>query len=84
MDRGKVTGMVVLYKAEDVNGHVLRLAVDCVEDWFTEGFSIPVDDFIDRLCDDYLNAEGYDIEQYDSPAVRKIMREARQAKREMA
>jgi hypothetical protein len=54
-----------------------------MDDWFPDD-QIPTEDFIDRLCDNYLQAEGFDIESYDCPAVRKLMRHARQAKRELA
>lgn len=75
--------MRLLVNADDVNAHLLVLAVNCVEDWFPEG-PIPLDDYVDRLCHDYLNAEGFDIENLDTPAVRKIMRAAREAQRQMA
>lgn len=77
------TNMRVLVQANDVDAHLLTLVVSCVEDWFPDG---PLDtgDFIDRLCDNYLNAEGYDVESLMCPAANKIMRKARETKREMA
>lgn len=74
--------MKILVNANDVTDHMLVLVVNTVE-WFMDG-PMPTDDFIDRLCKDYLNGEGWDIEDLDTPAVRKIMRHARQAKRDFA
>lgn len=74
----------VLFAAQDVTDHMLVLVVNCVEDRFPpDAGPMPVEDFIDRLCDDYLNGEGWDIEKLDSPAVRKIMRHARRTRQEM-
>ncbi len=72
-----------LEKAQDVTEHMLVLVVNTVEDRFTEG-PIDTDEFIDRLCDSYLIAEGWDIKDLNTPAVRKIMRHARDVQREMA
>jgi hypothetical protein len=69
----------VLTKAEDVDDHLLVLAANCVEDWFADEPGVPTEDFVDRYSTDYLNDEGWDIENYDCPAVRKIMRHARSA-----
>lgn len=63
----------VLVSAEDVTADILR-AVDEALDWF-DGEPLSTEAFIDRLCDTY--ADGWDIESYDNPAVRKIMRHAR-------
>lgn len=75
--------MKVLVRAADVTDHILVHVGSCVDDWFPDG-PLPEDDFIDRLCRGYGNGEGWDIENLDTPAVRKIMRHARQARREMA
>lgn len=73
----------LLVKAEDVTDHMLVLAGNCVEDWFTPERSMSEDEFIDRFCAGYLYPEGWDIENLDTPAVRKIMRSARRARREL-
>jgi hypothetical protein len=75
--------MIALSKAEDVTDHILVLVANCVEDWYPDDRSMPQDDFIDRLCDSYGNEEGWDIEDLDTPAVRKIMRHARSVRREL-
>lgn len=72
----------LLVKAEDVTDHILVLVANVVEDRYPEG-PIPEDAFIDWLCDDYAYADGWDIENLNTPAVRKIMRHARQVQREM-
>lgn len=76
----------VITNANDVSDHLLVLVANCVEDWFppeNDG-GLPTEGFIDRLCDYYLNPEGVDMESYDSPASRKIMRHARRVRSEMA
>lgn len=75
--------MKVLTKAESVTAHMLVLVVNCVEDWFPPGQPMREDELIDRLCDDYLNPENWEIEKLDTPAVRKIMRHARRTRTEM-
>lgn len=70
--------------AQDVNAHILVLVANCVEDWFPDDRPMPTDEFIDRLCEHYGFPEGWDIEKLDTPAVRKIMRHARQTRAEMA
>lgn len=76
--------LAILYDADDVTDKVLRDAEETV-DWFDDEPSMPTTDFIDRMCQGggYL-ADGtpYDIEELDSPAVRKIMRHARQVRRD--
>jgi hypothetical protein len=80
-----MTALRIIYGAHEVSDHMLTLVVNCVEDWFpADRGRINTEDFIDRLCENYGNADGWDIEQLDTPAVRKIMRHARTAQREMA
>jgi hypothetical protein len=76
-----MTSYRVLSAAHEVDDHVLVLVTNCVEDRFPPDEAMPTDEFIDRLCESY--AEGWDIEQLDTPAVRKIMRHARAIRREM-
>lgn len=74
--------MRLIHTADDVTEHLLALVVDAAEGW-PDGEPMPEEDFIDRLCGTYLNRAGVDIEQLDTPATRKIMRCARQVRREM-
>jgi hypothetical protein len=69
-----------LVTAEDVTDEILGAVAQAVE-WFEGEATMPVEDFIDRLCGTY--AEGWDIEQLDTPAVRKIMKHARKVRREL-
>jgi hypothetical protein len=74
-----VSELHVLETEADVTADILAAVEECV-DWFDEERSMPVEAFIDRLCDAY--GAGWDIESYDNAAVRKIMRKARQIRRE--
>jgi hypothetical protein len=69
----------ILSQAQDVNDHFLRLAVDCVESWFSYEPRIPIEDFVDRFAVEYLNPEGWDIESYYCPATNKLLKHARAA-----
>lgn len=75
--------MLILDRADDVTDDMLVSVTECVEDYFAEG-QINTEDFIDRLCHNYAYAEDWDIEKYDCPAARKIMRHARQVRRGIA
>ena len=68
----------VLHEAADVDDEVLASVVDCL-DFFDDRRLLPVEEFIDCLCNTY--ADGWDIESYDCPAVGKIMRYARAMRR---
>jgi hypothetical protein len=70
----------VLEIEADVTPDILASVEECV-DWFDDERTMPTEAFVDRLCSAYSN--GWDIESYDNPAVRKIMRRARQIRREM-
>lgn len=71
----------ILETEADVTDDILASVDECV-DWFDDERTMPTEEFIDRLCDSY--GAGWDIESYDNPAVRKIMRRARQIRRERA
>lgn len=82
----------ILTTAEDVTEEILR-QVESTVDWFPEGEPMPVDDFLDRLCRSSSSLEfnletgkeewvGWDIDNLDNPAVRKIMRHARAFRKE--
>jgi hypothetical protein len=75
--------LTVITSAEEVTDRVLELVAECVEGWFPPGQAggMPEDEFIDRLCHNYLNAEGLEIENLDTPAVRRIMNHARRVRR---
>jgi len=72
--------ILILREAEDVTKAILESVRECVE-WFDDEPTMVTEDFIDRLCDSY-GGDDFDIENYDNPAVRKIMREARAIRRE--
>lgn len=65
--------------ADDVDAEVLAAVEEAVE-WFMDR-PLNTDEFLDRLCDS-PGTTGWDIEQVDTPAVRKIMRHARAIKRD--
>lgn len=71
--------MKVLETEDDVTPTILASVEDCV-DWFDDEPTMPLEEFLDRLCGTYAN--GWDIESLDNPAVRKIMRHARKIRRE--
>jgi hypothetical protein len=68
--------MVILQSANSVTAVVLANAEYVVDGWYPEG-PIDWDDFIDRL----VAGTDYDIEDMDSPAVRKIQRHIREYRR---
>lgn len=70
----------IIREVEDITADV-ELAIQETVEWFVDG-PMPTEDFIDRLCKDY--GDGWDIEELDTPAVRKIMRIARSIKNEAA
>lgn len=75
----------LLVEEEDVTDEILEHALDCL-DWFQDRKGLSTQDFIDRLAQSYggsgYDPDNWDIDSYDNPAVRKIMRVARRAKRE--
>lgn len=75
----------LLEEAGDVDEEILAAIENCL-DWFPEGEPMPTEEFIDRLCKTYgspsFDKPGFDLDQYDNPAARKIMREARRMRRE--
>jgi hypothetical protein len=56
----------------------IRALIPETVDWFEGERTMPTQDFIDRFCQ---GADGWDIESYDNPAVRLIMRLAREERR---
>ncbi len=61
----------------------------CIEEtlgWFTERKTVPPEAFIDQLCKTYGGSgegpDDWDMDAYDSPAAREILRRARKLKRE--
>lgn len=67
----------VLVSAEDVTPEIEAAIIETLG-WFEDEARLSTQEFIDRLCDTY--ADTWDIESYDNPAVRKIMRIAREAR----
>ena len=74
--------LVILREASDVTNDILRFIEETVE-WFEGESSMPTEDFIDRFCDIH-GGDDWDIEDYDCPAARKIMQEARRIRRSWA
>lgn len=70
--------MRILETAADVDEQVVE-AINETLDWFDGERGLNTEEFIDRLCGD---GSAFDIENYDNPATRKIMRLAREARRE--
>ena len=75
----------IVKNAEDLPAGIDAMIAETVE-WFLDDSRLNTEDFIDRLCQSF-GGDGYgendwDITELDSPAVRKIMREARSVHRE--
>ena len=75
----------ILKSADDVTPEIEQHVVSCVE-WFEDSPTMGVTEFIDRLCKTYggsgYDDGDYDLDSYDSPAARKIMRLARKTRKE--
>ena len=86
IDRNDATGYHatvnprVLVEADDVTDEVLAQIPDCLE-WYSDRRTVPAEDFIDKFSDTYGYPE-WELDNYDSPAARKILKEARRLKRE--
>ena len=63
----------ILVTTADVTADVLALADEAVE-WFEDEDTMPTEDFLDRM---FKHPHGTDLEDYDNPAARAIMRHAR-------
>jgi hypothetical protein len=68
-----------LVSIEDADEFVTDLMLDETLDWFEDDRGVPTEEFIDRLCTTY--ADAWDIDNYDSPAARRILSRARKIKR---
>ncbi len=68
----------ILVTADDVTPDVLEAVEDTLE-WF-DGMPLNTEAFIDRFAG--TCGDGWDIESYDNPAVRKIMGHARKLRKE--
>lgn len=81
----EATSWRVLREAEDVTPDVEALVRECV-DWFEDEPTMGTQEFIDRLCKTYGGAgyspDDFDLDNYDSPAARRIMRIARAERKE--
>jgi hypothetical protein len=69
-----------LREEEDVTEEVLAAIPDALE-WFEDRRSLPTEEFIDRFSDTYGYPE-WELDNYDSPAARKVLREARRIRKE--
>jgi len=67
----------ILHNAEDVTEAHLRLA-EHVADWFPD--KIDWEEFVDNFADPegWGDAGKFDIDSYDSPAIRKIKKHIRE------
>ena len=70
--------MKVLVTEADVTPEVLAEVEGFVE-WFEDEPTMSSEDFIDRM---FKYPSRWDIEDYDNPAARKIMRHARKIRKE--
>lgn len=75
----------VLREAEDVTPEIEEFVRQTV-DWFDDEPTMGTQEFIDRLCKTYggsgESVDDFDLDNYDSPAARRIMRIARAERRE--
>lgn len=75
----------VLVTEEDVTPEIEAFVEETV-DWFDDERTMPTEEFIDRLCKTYggdgRGEADFDLDQYDNPAARKIMRIARRIRKE--
>ena len=72
---------LILETADDVTADVLAEVEEAVE-WFGDGEPMGTEALLDRLCPIYAaDGRAYDVESFDNPAVRKIMRHARAVRR---
>jgi hypothetical protein len=70
----------LLQTADDVTPEIEKCIEECL-DWFDNEARLSTEDFIDRLCNTY-GGEDFDLDSYDNEAARKIMRIARQLRKE--
>jgi hypothetical protein len=83
-------GLTILEMADQITPEIEEDIANCVE-WFDGSPTMGTQEFLDKLCDVYGahrnfetdEWEGYDLESYDNPAARAIMRKARQIRKEM-
>jgi len=72
----------IIAAADEVTPEMLAQVEDCLE-WFDLEEPLPTEDFVDRLCNTYLIRDfGVELGDYDSPATRKFLREARKIRAE--
>lgn len=72
--------MRILLNAEDVTPEMDAQIEDCL-DWFQGEPRLSTEVFIDRFAKDY-GGEDWDIESYGNPAANRIMKRARQLRKE--
>lgn len=69
-------------EADEVTDEMLALVGDCLDGWFDDDEPLSTEDFVDRFSDTYLVDFNVELDNYDSPAARKILREARKIRSE--
>lgn len=69
-----VDELKILVTVDDLPDNINR-AIEETLGWFDDEPRLNGEEFIDRLCKTY--ADGWDIESYDNPAVREILKRAR-------
>jgi len=60
---------------------------DTLEGWFGDRRTVPEEEFIDRLVKDHggsYSKTPFEIEEYDSPAARRLLSRARKIKKELS
>ena len=78
---------VLLEEAEEADSLVTDDDIqDTLEGWFGDRRTVPEEDFIDRLVKDHGGSYArtpFEIENYDSPASRRLLSRARKIKKEL-
>jgi hypothetical protein len=69
----------IITTAEEANALVSDDLIDAALGWFEDERGIPSEEFIDRLCD---SADGWDLDNYDNAAARRILERARKIKKD--
>jgi hypothetical protein len=75
--------LVTVTRADQVDDAMIEDVLSCL-DFFWDQKGLGTEEFIDKLSDTYGlgSTPPWELDSYDSPAARKIMRIARSARRE--
>lgn len=75
----------MLVSEDDVDDAILAAVADTVDTW-PDDEPLSTEAFVDALCKWHggsgYSPDDFDVDSYDNPATRKIMREARRLRRE--